>query len=36
MVSTADPDEKVIASHTLTYLRLLDKKLDVVVDTLQR
>ena len=37
MATTPDAEEaKTVASHTLAYLRLLDRKLDLVVDTLQR
>ena len=37
MATTPDAEEaKTVASHTLAYLRLLDKKLDLAVDTLQR
>jgi hypothetical protein len=32
----ADEEAKTVASHTLAYLRSLDRKLDLVVDTLQR
>jgi chromosome segregation ATPase len=31
-----DTDEPNIASHTLTYLRSLDRKLDLLVDVVQR
>lgn len=37
MATMPDAEEaKTVASHTLAYLRLLDRKLDLVVDTLQR
>jgi hypothetical protein len=36
MAATSDSDESKIASHTLAYLRSLDRKLDLVVDVLQR
>ncbi|SRR6266851_6023347 len=36
MATTPDTDEANVASHTLAYLRSLDRKLDLVVDALQR
>jgi hypothetical protein len=37
MATTPDTDEtKAVASHTLAYLRALDRKVDLVIDTLQR
>jgi len=36
MATTPDTDETKVASHTLAYLRSLDRKLDLVVDVLQR
>ena len=35
MATTPDIDETKIASHTLAYLRSLDRKFDLVVDVLQ-
>ncbi len=37
MATTPDAEEaRTVASHTLAYLRLLDRKLDLVIETLQR
>ena len=36
MAMTPDADDSKVASHTLAYLRLLDKKIDVVIDAFQR
>src|SRR5438067_4532083 len=36
MAMTPDADDSKVASHTLAYLRLPDKKIDVVIDAFQR
>jgi hypothetical protein len=36
MAGTPDADKTSVASHTLPYLRPLDRKLDLVVDVVQR
>jgi chromosome segregation ATPase len=36
MATSPDTDETKVASHTLAYLRSLDRKLDLVIDVLQR
>jgi hypothetical protein len=36
MAMTPETDETKLASHTLAYLRTLDRKLDLVIETAQR